>query len=115
MESVELIKGRRDRLINELNELGNLPIPNQEPQSMGDCKAKRDLANFGIPMFACKYCKLDCGSTGYRCNHFVHYYDQEKVLFQGDHFDINPIYEQKVKEEIVKLTNKIAEYEDSSI
>lgn len=51
----------------EMLEFNNPPNPND----------RLDIA--GIPINARKFCMLECGTTGLRCNYFAYYYDRDMV------------------------------------
>lgn len=103
-QTIKALKERKSKIIEELDQLKscNLSLLHNFSSS-----SKLD----GIPIFACRYCKLDCGTTGYRCNHFLWHYNTEKLIRVKDGFDINPEYEQKLKREIIVLNNEIIKLE----
>lgn len=105
---LEKLEKQRKDLFNELDLLREF-----ETESMIDydepinCKADQELSL--VPRGACKYCTLHCDQCSLRCNRFLQYYDRDKLIFSNNRFEVNPKYEQKIREEIISIV-KIIEY-----
>lgn len=114
--TVEEIKQIKVGLEQELEDLKKWVLEQNETHNK---KFSKDISQAEkemliIPKGSCKYCTLQCDTSGLRCNKFHQHYNQSILEIEGDFksisdriYKINPKYYDKITNEIGNLNNQI--------